>query len=127
MLCSSHGRLGDTIEMAEYRYGVASKKAATFGLVEGAKEMTFEFQGWRIRCAFLKASDEKDYVVREEYTKIWNNEVMKAGGSPTMKDYEVEAVLKRQAGQATGLENLLEELEMTFWKASPTKLFMLVD
>ncbi len=68
---SAFSRLGDTRDQAEARYGLekseTSPKSST--LLPGALELKFEFHGWIIRCALLRATDEKDYVVREEYRK----------------------------------------------------------
>lgn len=96
-----HARLGDTRDQAEARYGLPTKPMPAGierVLLEGAIQSTFEFQGWRIRCAFLRATDGKEYVVREEYTKIWNSTVMKAGGKPSIADFECAAVLEGEAG-----------------------------
>lgn len=96
-----HARLGDTRAQAEARYGLP-KKPMPVGiervLIEGATQSTFEFQGWRIRCAFLRATDNQEYVVREEYTKLWNSAVMKAGGKPSIADFECAAILEGEAG-----------------------------
>jgi hypothetical protein len=96
-----HARLGETQDQAEIRYGLPkSEKVAKFGrpLIEGGKELTFEYEGWRIRCALLKATDGKEYIVREEYRKIWNSKSYKDGGSPKITDFEREAVLNGEAG-----------------------------
>ena len=60
-------------------------------LIDGAKELTFEYQGWRIRCALLPASDGKEYVVREQYSKIVRT-ALKAGGVLNIRDFECDAV-----------------------------------
>jgi hypothetical protein len=94
---SACARLGDTHEQAQDRYGLEKSEGVARNrtpLLEGAKEVTFEHHGWRIRCALLLATDGRHYVVREEYSKIWNGAVMKTGGSPTIKDFECEAVLE---------------------------------
>jgi hypothetical protein len=84
----AHGRLGETREQAEARYGLAkSETTPEFmrPLLEGARELTFEYEGFRIRCALLKATDGREYVVREEYARY--------GGSPVIPDSEFEAIL----------------------------------
>src|SRR4051794_39602827 len=75
-------RLGDTREQAEARYGLEKPQAVRSPnpLLEGARERVFESQGWRIRCALLLAKDGKEYVVREQYQKVFNGEVMKNSG-----------------------------------------------
>ena len=69
-LCGSVvARLGDTRDAAEARYGLPKSEKPPQGgrpLIEGAKELTFEYQGWKIRCALLLATDGKEYIVREE-------------------------------------------------------------
>jgi hypothetical protein len=90
--------LGDTQETAEQKYGPPKEARRTPPLVEGAKELTFEFQGWRIRCALVAASDGREYVVREEYQKVWNSEVQKAGGTLRIHDTERDAVLRAEPG-----------------------------
>lgn len=94
-------RLGDTLDQAEARYGLEKAKALPSGtakLLEGSREVVFEFEGWRIRCALLHATDDKFYVVREEYTKIWNSDVMKAGGVIQIRNFERDAILKTEEG-----------------------------
>lgn len=98
---SSWARLGDTYEQAQVRYGLEKKDPAVnvrTRLLDGAKEVLFEHSGWRIRCALLLATDGNRYVVREEYTKIWNSSVQKAGGTPTIRDFECRAVLEGNMG-----------------------------
>jgi hypothetical protein len=58
---STFARLSETQDQAEARYGLPkSEKAAKYGrpLIEGAKELTFEYEGWRIRCALLKGKPQ---------------------------------------------------------------------
>lgn len=108
-----HARLGDTRDQAEARYGLPKKPMPTGierVLLEGAAQSTFEFHGWRIRCAFLRATDGREYVVREEYTKIWNSTVMKAGGKPSIADFECAAVLEGEAGTGGWTEKRAGEL-----------------
>jgi hypothetical protein len=106
-------RLAETLEQAEARYGLPKKPVSTSSssLVEGAKEHTFEMQGWRIRCAFHRATDGKEYTVREEYTKIWNSDVMKAGGTPSITDFETEAVLQGERGSTGWKRKVLAKLD----------------
>ena len=95
---SALARLGETQDQAEARYGLPkSEKTSKFGrpLVDGAKELTFEYEGWRIRCALLLATDGKEYIVREEYRKLSNR---KTATTPRIRDFELDAVLNAQAG-----------------------------
>jgi hypothetical protein len=99
---SVFARLGDTEDQAIARYGIPErvKSSGRTPLIENARELTFEYQGWRIRCALLLATDGKEYIVREEYTKIWNTDVMKKGGVPSICDFERDAILE---GESKGL------------------------
>jgi len=84
----AHGRLGETREQAEARYGLPKREMTPEfmrPLLEGARELTFEYEGFRIRCALLKATDGREYVVREEYTRF--------GGSPVIQDAEFDTIL----------------------------------
>jgi hypothetical protein len=110
---SSWARLGDTYEQAQTRYGLEKKDpAAKFrtSLLEGAKELTFEFHGWRIRCALLLATDGNQYVVRQEYTKILNSSVQRTGGTPTIRDFECEAVLEGEKGSQVWRPRVVAQL-----------------
>lgn len=107
---TAFARLGDTRDQAEAKYGLEKREGVEkfrSSLLEGAKEITFEFEGWRIRCALLLATDGNQYVVREEYTKIWNSAVMKAGGTPTIRDFECEAVLEGERGNLAWRRKLI--------------------
>jgi hypothetical protein len=101
---SAWARLGDTRDEAEARYGLEKREGVNRfqnPLLQGAKEITFEHGGWTIRCALMKATDGKDYIIREEYRKLWNGEVMKAGGTITMRDFERDAVFEAEGGAKT--------------------------
>ena len=98
---TGYARLGETLDQAEARYGLEKQDkfpSSRSKLLEGAREVTFEFQGWRIRCALLQATDGQFYIVREEYSKIWNSDVMKAGGAIQIRDFERDAVLQAEGG-----------------------------
>jgi restriction system protein len=101
----AQARLADTLDQAEARYGLEKpqpKYASSRGtLLEGAREVTFEHAGWIIRCALLQATDGNFYVVREEYRKIWNSQVMKAGGVIQIRDFERDATLEAEGGTWT--------------------------
>jgi hypothetical protein len=111
-ICASAlARLGDTQDQAEARYGLPKKPLSPVivpFLIEGAKELSFGYEGWKIRCALLPATDGKEYV---EYRKIWNSEVMKKGGTIQIRDYERDAVLKGEAGSGPWQEKLLGDLD----------------
>ena len=54
-------------------------------LVEGAIHHVYEYQGWRIRAAFLQLDGP---AVRMDYQKI-----LTAGVDPVIKDYELQAIM----------------------------------
>jgi hypothetical protein len=108
---SAFARLGDTQDQAEARYGLPKKLFAfERPLIEGARDLMFHYEGWKIRCALLKATDGREYVVRQEYRKIWNAEVMKKGGVIHVRDFERDAVLKSEASTGTWREKLSGDL-----------------
>src|SRR5258706_13589828 len=98
------GRLGDTLEQAEARYGQKGP-VVTNTLGEGGREVLFVFEGWRIRCALLQATDGKFYIVREEYVKIWNSEVARKGGSQQILDSDRAAIFRAEGGNWTSKTN----------------------
>jgi hypothetical protein len=100
---SAFGRLGDTLDQLEARYGFPKKKpmAAAATLLEGSKEYFFEYSGYHIRCALLPATDGKEYVVREEYSKILEMANLKGGGSIEIRDFERDAILKGESASRT--------------------------
>lgn len=64
-------------------------------MLEGAKELTFEYKGWKIRCSLLMATDGVSYVVREEYTKL-----LKPNVSLQISEDERKAILEGEGGLA---------------------------
>jgi len=81
-------RLGGTADQFAARYGPPQDSPAldkNFPLLEGATHHTYEFEGWKIRAAFV-APDGR--ALRMEYSKI-----IKAGVSPTVQDYELQAIM----------------------------------
>src|SRR3954466_15314676 len=91
LIASVDARLGETpIQFAD-RYGrpkdpnltaIADKNSP---LVEGAIHHTYEYQGWKIRAAFLQLDGP---CVRMDYQKIFA-----AGAKPQIQDYELEAIM----------------------------------
>ncbi len=86
---SADARLGETpIQFAD-RYGspkdTAQDKAPApmFALVEGAIHHTYEYQGWRIRAAFLRLDGP---AVRMEFSKLWTGQKIQ------IEDYELQAI-----------------------------------
>jgi len=110
-LCSSvFARLGDTEEQAQARYGL-QKTYLPLGnvhaLIPGAREMTFEYQGWKIRCALLTATDGKEYIVREEYSKSTAKGIPQGG--PYITDAERDAILQGEVGTRSWHQKLIGE------------------
>ena len=90
LTASANGRLGETpIEFAD-RYGsprnsqITRMTDANYPLVAGAIHHTYEYQGWKIRAAFLQLDGG---AVRMEFQKLSGT-----GGSSTIQDYELQAI-----------------------------------
>jgi hypothetical protein len=87
---TAYGRLGETEEQCKRRYGkpIDSPSERAFPILEGAKNLTYEYKGWRLRIAFLN-----NKAVRIYYSKS-----AKAGISPYIQDDEAKAVLEGESG-----------------------------
>jgi hypothetical protein len=86
---TAEARIGETAIQFVDRYG-APKDTATSKmmdknspLLEGAIHHFYEYQGWKIRAAFLQLDGP---VVRMDYSKL--------GTSPRIQDYELQAIMK---------------------------------
>jgi hypothetical protein len=96
MSVTAHGRLGETAVQYANRYGppkdTAISKAMDKGspLIEGAVHHVYEFQGWKIRAAFLQLDGP---ALRMEYSKI-----LTAGVKPQIEDYELQAIMTANLG-----------------------------
>ena len=80
--------LGGTADQFLARYGAPQDSPSldnSFPLLHGAIHHTYTYEGWRIRAAFLAPDGP---AVRMEYSKI-----IKAGVSPTIQDYELQAIM----------------------------------
>src|SRR5262249_43117110 len=80
--------LGGNAEQFVARYGAPQDSPGidkNFPLLEGAIHHTYAYQGWRIRAAFLPTDGS---AARMEYSKI-----IKSGISPTIADYELQAIM----------------------------------
>ncbi len=88
-------------------------------LLAGAKEAAYNFQGWRIRVAFVNGA-----AIREEYAKIPD-----AAGLKPLSDAELQAVLAAEKGAYmwreakprlgnAGLNALKTALEGRTWERS---------
>ncbi len=90
---ATYARLGETRDQSEARYGLPKSERVAKGetpLLEGARELTFHHEGFRIRCALLPATDGREYVVREDYSRL----------KPTSKLTEIEqqAMMEAELG-----------------------------
>jgi hypothetical protein len=88
---SAYGRIGETpIQFAD-RYGRPKDTNLTAitdkssPLVEGAVHHTYEYQGWKIRAAFLQLDGP---AVRMDFQKL-----SALGVSPVIQDYELQAIM----------------------------------
>jgi hypothetical protein len=84
-------RIGETAIQFADRYGSPKDTAATRGrdkispLIDGAIHHNYEYQGWKIRAAFLQLDGP---CVRMDYQKIVTADV-----KPQVQDYELEAIM----------------------------------
>src|SRR5882724_7529083 len=84
----SQARIGETAIQFVDRYGPPKDTPSSkiydknSPLVEGAVHHVYEYQGWKIRAAFLQLDGP---AVRMDYSKL--------GTSPQIKDYEVQAIM----------------------------------
>jgi len=89
-------RIGETPIQFVDRYGAPKDTASSkimdksFPLLEGAVHHTYEYQGWKIRAAFLQLDGP---AVRMDFQKF--------GPDVLIKDYELEAIMK--ANTPTGM------------------------
>lgn len=81
-------RLGETADQFAARYGESQDSPGldkNFPLLEGGMHHTYEYEGWRIRAAFIRPDGP---AVRMEYSKL-----IKAGVNPVIQEYELEAIM----------------------------------
>jgi hypothetical protein len=85
---TAFARLGETEIQFVDRYGAPKDSPAldnNFPLLEGAIHHIYEYEGWRIRAAFVEPNGP---AVRMEYSKL-----LKAGVNATIQDYELQAIM----------------------------------
>lgn len=88
---AAFARIGETTLQFVARYGPPKDAPSSkiydknSPLVEGAIHHVYEYQGWRIRAAFLQLDGP---AVRMDHSKI-----PAAGVSSTIKDYELQAIM----------------------------------
>ncbi len=102
MLCSAtptKARLGETALQCADRYGapkddvVSKTRDKTSPLLAGAIHHVYEYQGWRIRAAFLTVDGP---AVRMEFSKIFG-----PGVQHRIQDYELQAIMQANASLYT--------------------------
>ncbi len=87
-----HARLGETEAESQQRYGTPAPELigpTDKPLLAGAKEVAYNFQGWRVRVAFI---NEK--TARIEYVHLPENNALKQISEP-----EIEAILDGEKGK----------------------------
>ena len=88
-IAAAEARIGETPLQFADRYGrpkdTAADKSpnAVFALVEGAIHHTYEYQGWKIRAAFLQLNGP---AVRMDFSKIANGQDIR------VQEYELKAI-----------------------------------
>jgi hypothetical protein len=92
-------RLGETADQFAARYGAPNDTSASnildknLPLLEGAIHHTYEYEGWRIRAAFLEPNGP---AVRMDYSKQ-----IKGGVNPIVQDYELQAIMTANTPDGT--------------------------
>jgi len=88
---SAFARIGETPIQCADRYGRPKDTNLTAildknsPLLEGAIHHTYEYQGWKIRAAFLQLDGP---AIRMDFQKL-----SAAGVSPVIQDYELQAII----------------------------------
>jgi hypothetical protein len=92
-------RLGETADQFAARYGPPKDSPSSnildknFPLLEGAPHHVYEYEGWRIRAAFVEPNGP---AVRIEYSKL-----LSTGVNPTIQDYELQAIMTANTPSGT--------------------------
>jgi hypothetical protein len=89
-------RLGGTADQFVGWYGAPQESPSldkNFPLLQGATHHTYEYEGWKIRAAFVEPDGR---AVRIEYSKI-----IKPGVTATIQDYEVQAIMNANTPAGT--------------------------
>lgn len=89
---SAAGRLGETEAQSQARYGAPSEAligADEKPLLEGAKQLAYSYQGWRVRAAFLNGT-----TARIEYVHI-----PEAGSPKKITEAELATILEAEKGK----------------------------
>ena len=87
-----HARLGETEAQSQQRYGAPTPELigpTDKPLLAAAHEVAYNFQGWRVRAAFLNGT-----TARIEYVHLPENNAMKP-----VTEAEIEAILDGEKGK----------------------------
>ena len=104
---SAAARLGETEAQSQARYGEPTPQyssAADKPLMPGAKEVTYYFQGWRVRAAFAN-----NVTIRVEYVHVPEGATPKKiddADAKTILDAEKATYTWREQKPRTGDQNL---------------------
>lgn len=107
LLQTAEARLGEKEGESTARYGAPTPELAgptDKPLLEGARELIYNFQGWRVRVAFLK-----DAAVRIEYAQLPDNGALKPITEEQLKailEAEKAAFSWREEKPRTGYKEL---------------------
>lgn len=100
---AAFARIGETPLQFVDRYGPPQDTPASkimdksMSLLEGAIHHHYEYQGWRIRAAFLQADGP---AVRMEYSKTAKT------GDMSIKDYELQAIMTANTPASTSWKQI---------------------
>lgn len=95
-------RLGATADQFVGWYGAPQESPGldkNFPLLEGATHHTYEYEGWKIRAAFVEPDGP---AVRMEYSKI-----IKGGVNPLIQDYELQAIMTANTPPGTTWKEIM--------------------
>ena len=94
VISAAQARIGETSLQFVDRYGGPKDTSSTknwdknFPLVEGAIHHTYQYQGWKIRAAFLQLDGP---AIRMDFSKASNG----AASGLTIQDYELRQLQPR--------------------------------
>ncbi len=125
-----HARLGETEAQSQQRYGVPAPELVgptDKPLLEGAKEVAYNFQGWRVRAAFINGTTARiEAILDGEKGKFsWKEDKPKTGnkGIDALKTmFEGRKWERSDHAQASLKANLLLTLEVHEVEAYEKKL-----
>jgi hypothetical protein len=100
---TAFARIGETALQFVDRYGAPQDTPASkvmdknMPLIDGAIHHVYEYQGWRIRAAFMQLDGP---AVRMEYSKTAKT------GDMTIKDYELQAIMTANTPAGTSWKQI---------------------